>query len=429
MKDVLYSLVYEDNNPYIELFFSSVDVKINIDLEQHVKLLNERKLFTFHKDEYLNSTQVYPYYQYNQNKINLLEYLFNSRGMNVEFKDLNIYNLKSSNIVMKHPKENEVITMYPEAKFITTHINKKGKDAMMNKNPIWKLKENYFIMYCEPDVYTFLDDDSLSVIRKYNTTFFVCSNGYIAGRYNGKQYYIHQIIMNCYGNGKGTSTISVDHIDRNPLNNCMDNLRIVDYKAQQLNSKGVIKGTKRERKHNARPLPDGITQDMLKKYVVYYKECYNKEKNLYREFFKIEKHPNMKQVWSTSKSGKLTLMEKLKQANDMVEYINKHENVDISQILAIKSDEKCDTSKLKMSLPKYVSYQTIRNKPYLVFEKRIQNMETNKKQRICLKHAIHENAKANVNVNEKEKDYESTIQTELSNLNNKVKEKYNIKIL
>ncbi len=49
--------------------------------------------------------------------------------------------------------------------------------------------------------------------------------------------------------------------------------------------------TKRARKHNARPLPEGLTQEMLPKYVVYYHECYNKERQLFREFFKIEKHP------------------------------------------------------------------------------------------------------------------------------------------
>ena len=55
--------------------------------------------------------------------------------------------------------------------------------------------------------------------------------------------------------------------------------------------------TKRARKHNARPLPKGLTQEMLPKYVVYYHECYNKERQLFREFFKIEK-----QHWSLLKT-------------------------------------------------------------------------------------------------------------------------------
>ena len=39
--------------------------------------------------------------------------------------------------------------------------------------------------------------------------------------------------------------------------------------------------TKRARKHNARPLPEGLTQDMLPKYVVYYHEI--KRRSSYRK--------------------------------------------------------------------------------------------------------------------------------------------------
>ena len=72
---------------------------------------------------------------------------------------------------------------------------------------------------------------------------------------------------------------------------------------------------KRERKHNAIKLPENLDQSMIPKYVGYYKECYNYEKKLYREFFKIEKHPLQKKnkVYISSKSNKLTILEKLEQ--------------------------------------------------------------------------------------------------------------------
>ena len=54
-------------------------------------------------------------------------------------------------------------------------------------------------------------------------TFCRNSGGYVTGSNN---LYIHQIITGCNGNGKGTKEISVVHIDQNPLNNSMDNLRI-----------------------------------------------------------------------------------------------------------------------------------------------------------------------------------------------------------
>ena len=53
--------------------------------------------------------------------------------------------------------------------------------------------------------------------------------------------FIHQIITGCYGNGKGTKNISVDHIDQDPLNNCYDNLRIATREEQQNNQNGIKK--------------------------------------------------------------------------------------------------------------------------------------------------------------------------------------------
>jgi hypothetical protein len=81
---------------------------------------------------------------------------------------------------------------------------------------------------------------------------------------------------------------------------------------------GTDINNKRERKKNAIQLPDGITQKMLYKYVVYYKECYNRDKQLYREFFRVEKHPKLLKSWTTSKSNKVSILEKLKQANKVV---------------------------------------------------------------------------------------------------------------
>ena len=81
---------------------------------------------------------------------------------------------------------------------------------------------------------------------------------------------------------------------------------------------GMDFNNKKERKKNAINLPEGLEQKMLHKYVVYYKECYNKEKELYREFFRVEKHPNRLKPWTTSKSNKISILEKLKEANIFV---------------------------------------------------------------------------------------------------------------
>jgi len=176
-----------------------------------------------------------------------------------------------------------------------------------------------------------LCEKSFCKIREYENiyhkknTFFRHFNGYVHST-NGL--YIHQIITGCYGNGKGTKNISVDHIDQDPLNNTWENLRIATREEQEKNSKGIKPGTKRERKHSAKQLPDGITQDMLKKYVVYYKDYADKEKKREREYFKIEKHPKLDKIWIGTKANNISIQEKLIQANKVIDDLDKqNENV------------------------------------------------------------------------------------------------------
>ena len=233
------------------------------------------------------------------------------------------------------------------------------------KNPLWKVRENdreYLLMYCEKDTICILSNESYQKILEFEKiykkkfTFFKCLNGYIQTHIPGeKTLYIHQIITGCYGNGKGTKNISIDHIDQNPLNNSLENLRIATRKEQQDNCNGIKEGTKRERKSSAKPLPEGIAQDMMKKYVVYYQEWLDKEHTKQREYFKIEKHPKLDKHWMTTKSNKVSIQDKLVHANKVVE--------DLEKDIYPEKDE--------IILPKYVSLIIMREKPHLVFEKRI----------------------------------------------------------
>ena len=176
-------------------------------------------------------------------------------------------------------------------------------------------------------------------------------NGYIGC---SNKLYIHQIITECHGNGKGTKEISVDHIDQNPLNNIMENLRIATRVEQEQNSKGIKEGTKRARKHNAKSLPEGITQDMMGKYVNYYHEFIDKEKTKSREFFKIEKHPKLDKIWIGSKSNKVSILVKLATVNKVVEDLKR-------DVYPVAADNK---------LPKHITIKIERDKPHMIFDKK-----------------------------------------------------------
>lgn len=138
---------------------------------------------------------------------------------------------------------------------------------------------------------------------------------------------------------------------------------------------------KRERKHNAIKLPESLDQSMIPKYVGYYKECYNYEKKLYREFFKIEKHPLQKKnkVYISSKSNKQTIFEKLEQIKKILENLNNKEkienNIENSEENSGEKIENSQENKIenKIKLPKYISlknHEKDSNKYYIIYDKK-----------------------------------------------------------
>ena len=76
---------------------------------------------------------------------------------------------------------------------------------------------------------------------------------------------------------------------------------------------------KRNRKHSAQSLPKGLEHHMMKKYVVYYREWIDRQHSREREYFKIEKHPDLKKGWTSSKSSKITIFDKLAAVNKIID--------------------------------------------------------------------------------------------------------------
>ena len=80
---------------------------------------------------------------------------------------------------------------------------------------------------------------------------------------------------------------------------------------------------KRNRKHSAQTLPLGLEHHMMKKYVVYYREWIDRSHTKEREYFKIEKHPDLPKSWTSSKSGKVKIIDKLAEAYKIVDDLEK----------------------------------------------------------------------------------------------------------
>jgi hypothetical protein len=246
------------------------------------------------------------------------------------------------------------------------HIKKVGRTAGSVKNSIYRVSDNgqeFYLMYINENTLCILCENSYKKILDYEKEHndetkitFSKQNDYVGCKtiHHGPLY-IHQIIMDCYKNGKGTMNVSVDHIDRNPLNNTLSNLRIADREIQQKNSIGQIPGTKRKRNRHAQDLPEGLTQDMLPKHVTYMKEVYNKEKELSREYFRIENHPLLKSH-DGCKSTKKTIMEKLEEIKKIVD------DLDLGTLPM--------TQKEKTGLPPYIRFKEKDDKAWLIYEKR-----------------------------------------------------------
>ena len=93
----------------------------------------------------------------------------------------------------------------------------------------------------------------------------------------------------------------------------------------QMSTANETQANKRARKHNAVVLPEGITQQMMRQYVYYCSEYYDKSHTKKREYFRVD-HPLLGKYWATTKSNKVSIKDKLSQANNIVDELEKEED-------------------------------------------------------------------------------------------------------
>lgn len=232
-----------------------------------------------------------------------------------------------------HKYHCEIIKKYNVLQYIKGHIN-----CGIEKNPVWIVDDNgkeLYLMFCEPELICILCKESYEKILDFEKTQLngkkFCwtrktDTNYIRANHNNSTIYIHQVITNYYGNGSGTGGLSVDHIDRNPLNNRLKNLRIATSEEQHANAKGILPYTKKGRRNDAVKLPENINQKTdIPKYITYNINSYGKNKEVKREYFKIENHPLIgDKIWKSTSKKEVTVEEKLQQAKDALEYLNKN---------------------------------------------------------------------------------------------------------
>jgi hypothetical protein len=94
----------------------------------------------------------------------------------------------------------------------------------------YDLNEACGVGYTSKNEKFYFDVEDYELIKDY--TWYISNVGYVVNHTNNIILLLHRLIMNC----KDHSFV-VDHIDRNPLNNRKNNLRITDERMNQLNRK------------------------------------------------------------------------------------------------------------------------------------------------------------------------------------------------
>jgi hypothetical protein len=303
------------------------------------------------------------YYQNYKTKTKIFDLIIDGDINEIKIlnNDIDDYRLENLNIIYKewilNPPEGFKILQKGEPTLIT-----EGAFAGEKRNMYWKVEKNnekFYIMIIKENVYTKFSIKDLNKVLDLNgtrPTWCLSSNGYISCRsklYDDKKCcYLHQFILDQHTKDNTDFKETVDHINQDKLDNRRENLRIVNMSEQNKN-----KDKQARRKDCKVNLPEGIK--VLPKFVEYRKDVYDKENNKQREFF-IVNHPKLEKIWETTKSNKVTILDKLRYAKAKIELIeNKLTESQFKEIIGLEE---------KMDLPFGIRLDIFREKYHYILD-------------------------------------------------------------
>jgi len=352
---------------------------IKIDINQSY-ILSRIKNFSKDNFEFNDSEKLWYYNKY-KSKERLINILFvDKKFTDIKFKNSNYNDYIPENIdfIIEDKFENKFNAPenYEILKNGTSHLIKEGACAGEYRNMYWKVKDKddntYYMIHIKDNIYTKISKRDINKVLNFKDirpVWRLFTNGYICCTINinskQKVYYLHQLIMDVHDENLTNFEKTVDHINRDKLDNRRDNLRLVNMSIQNANR------DKATRRCDAIDLPEGIKQEDIPKHIVYRKEILDKDTGKFREYFYICNHPNFSDNWSSSKSQKINIKEKLKQAKLKIQ--------EIEGLITTKQYNKEAGLNNKITFPKYIRLINDNNKKQLCFDARIDNKRYNMK--------------------------------------------------